>query len=150
MDYSKDHVYYELVTFFQMSAALKRREYFSDLVHNALLESFVIHLRNLIDFFFEPAAAKRTDILAEYFLLDPGCLGKISAALINARTRANKEVGHLTTDRHPETSPKKVWPVEALAREILRLAQKFAAGADRQKLDDSVVRLIAALAGTRL
>jgi hypothetical protein len=143
--YSKEHLRYELEMFFLVADAITRTGYFSDFVRNALVESFTIHLRNLIDFFFEPAAVKRTDILAAYFLVDPNYLGTVSKALSEARERANKEVGHLTTGRRPHASPKKTWQVGALAREIFQLTQKFASGADPQKLDTSIIQLIAGL-----
>jgi len=60
---------------------------------SALLESFGIHLRNLIDFFYT-SRLKPDDVIAEDFC--PGWSETISGTLKAAKEGANKEISHLT------------------------------------------------------
>ena len=146
LSYSEQHVFYEFEMFFLTSDALLRKHLFSPAVYNALVESFAIHLRNLTDFFFEPANAGRDDIFAWHYLAaaaQPNCLGQLSLTLKHARERANKEVGHLTTKRHDDASPNKPWPAQQLAKEILELSQVFVANSDSKKLCPGIYHLIA-------
>ena len=108
--YSHDHVYYEVKMFFAMIELVSSPdpEFFLFIakteavgwIPNALTESMVTHLRNLIDFLFNKAGA--TDVVAEDFC-DPGTWKSarppLSARLRDCRIRANKEIAHLTTDR---------------------------------------------------
>ena len=67
-------------------------------LHNAIMESFVLHLRNLLDFFYTPP--RKTDVSATLFY-DSGHLPPDfppeSAILSTAHRRAHKEMSHITT-----------------------------------------------------
>jgi hypothetical protein len=67
---------------------------------NAYLESFVLHVRNLIDFLYPPTNAKPDDILAEHHVRDVAgwkrrCPGK-TKLLQDAEARVNELAAHLT------------------------------------------------------
>lgn len=68
---------------------------------NALLETFAIHSRNLIDFLFPPLKAYKTDVTIKDYMDDPGNqqIPECPGILEEARTKAHKQVAHLTTDR---------------------------------------------------
>ena len=67
LGYSHEHVYYEVHVFFAMMEILTEPfllgvEKIEDVtwIHNALTESFVIHLRNLIDFIYSDTQGQPT------------------------------------------------------------------------------------------
>jgi len=78
----------------------------------ALIEGFVTHLRTLIGFMY-PAVVKSGDVLAEDFVVPAAGWEEqappLSPRLSHARTRAHKEVAHLTVDRISGTPPGKEW-----------------------------------------
>jgi hypothetical protein len=63
-------------------------------LHDALLESFLVHLRSLIDFFYR--GGQDDDVVAKDFFDKPGeWSANESTLLTSAHTRANKELSHL-------------------------------------------------------
>jgi hypothetical protein len=59
-------------------------------MHDAAVESFVLHLRNLIDFFYPRRSVQDSDVIATDFMDDPAAWDpptSISAPLAAARTR---------------------------------------------------------------
>lgn len=99
---------------------------------NALLESFVIHLRNLIDFFYPPASSKPDDVVAGDFFSSSEEWEQLrpvmSAALTAARGRANKEISHLTYARLLVTPDAKPWAFLDLAQELGTVMNSFRSG----------------------
>ena len=96
---------------------------------NALLESFVIHFRALLDFFYPPANPKADDVLATDYFADPDEWERVrppfSEALKRGRARAHKEIAHLTYARQDVTPETKPWPFVEIANEIQHLMQLF-------------------------
>jgi hypothetical protein len=138
LDYSKEHLLYEFHIFWWVAENLAREKGF---LLSALLESFAIHLRNLIDFFYtQPENARNDDLVAADFFDSPGAwnLGQIPKPLCDARKRANKEISHITYKRKCAMDPTKPWPVADLFEEIHAVAQKFGAGASSKKLHHRV------------
>jgi len=85
---------------------------------NVLIESCTLHLRNLVDFFYQ-SNAKADDVIAADYVADwdKKCPA-ISSLLEKARTRANKEVAHLTTKRIAGSPPEKAWDFDAVSAEL--------------------------------
>ena len=89
-------------------------------INNLLVEGFGIHIRNIIDFLYldRPQPA---DIIASDFC-PPGAWDRvrppISSAFTRARTRANKELAHLTTARIAGAVPEKKWDTIVLLNEL--------------------------------
>jgi hypothetical protein len=146
LEYSGEHLLYEVGMLFSWGEF--RRNTLTPIlistgINNVLIESFVIHLRNLIDFLYlEP---KGTDIVAcDYF--DSGGWEKIrpplSDALKMARHRANKELAHLTTDRKTGTPPEKSWDFSGLAEEVRAILKTFVANAKNTRLSPLVANAI--------
>jgi len=108
----------------------------ADVLHNATLESFVLHLRNLLDFFYS-APTHDTDVKAAMFY-DTGQLPldfpPKSAMLQEAHSRAHKEMSHITTERHWEGSPEKEWKFHLLMMEIKPALEKFTQTASATRL----------------
>ncbi|MFA5830212.1 MAG: hypothetical protein WC878_00100 [Candidatus Paceibacterota bacterium] len=103
--------------------------------NNMIIESFAIHLRNFITFFYPKEKRYKTDICAENFFSNPKDWEKIrptiSQTLIDAKERADKQVGHITAERISGImSPKKGWERANLRNEIIFLLKLFYNNAD--------------------
>jgi hypothetical protein len=144
--YSKEHVFYEITMLVEAADLLN---YTVDTpsgpmeppFHNAALESFAIHVRNLVDFLYPGPNIKPSDVLADDFFPQqkrPADFPEISDMLGIARRRAHKELSHLTTDRLPEGHPEKGWNTVELLREIFKVLAIFAQHAAPTKLHDNV------------
>src|SRR5437868_5537964 len=91
-DYSGEHLLYELQIFLFAGKELARPN-MTGPMRSVLIESFVVHLRNLIDFFFTPPNHE-DDVTAIHFC--PQWAEVIPDTLRVAKERANKELSHLT------------------------------------------------------
>jgi hypothetical protein len=120
-EYSAEHLRYEIEMFLAIGQILRSGNIRTQAEKNALLESFAIHLRNLIAFLYSAKKYPSDVVAADFFdkasawstLRSP-----ISSSLTKARTRANTEVGHLTTMRVSGTPAHKEWAVAGLTKEI--------------------------------
>src|SRR5579864_3336346 len=140
VDYSGEHLLYEIQMFIWVSRTVPPMPTGPE--KSVYLESFLIHLRNLIDFFY-PQSPRPTDVIATDFYDDPAKWNAtISSSLELARTRANKEVSHLTLGRKAGMHPDKHWAVLDLYQEMRTVAQAFAAGASTDTLSAKVVEWI--------
>jgi len=97
-------------------------------IANAVLESFLIHVRALMDFLYSDAP-QSDDVVAEDYFANPDDWKKarppLSDILIHARRRTGKHVAHLTYARlglKPET---KQWPFVEIANEISTVLNVF-------------------------
>ena len=135
LEYSGEHLLHELTMLWELAQALPRRKASTET--SALVESFGVHLRNLIDFFYRPG--RLDDVTAQDFL-DAATVWKPSepASLTDAHRRANKELSHLTQSRKSGTPPEKEWDTIGLAKEIEVIAKDFAAKASIKKLHSKV------------
>ncbi len=132
--YFAEHVRYEMQHLLNATDAISRQLS----IHNGLkfmvLESFVIHLRNLITFLY-PYTKREEDVCAEDYFINPKTWGnlrpKINIVLESAKKRADKEVGHLTTSRQSGTSESKKWDVVGLTDEVMPILKLFCEFADK-------------------
>jgi hypothetical protein len=143
LDYSKKHLLYELQMFDWTAHNLPKDK---GLHLSALLESFVVHLRNLIDFFYtEPRKGKdNDDVVARYFFEAPSewAAGDIPDELDAAKHRANKQVSHLTYARELAKDAEKDWKVSQLYYQVHDVALKFVGEASRRRLHPEVVQFV--------
>lgn len=150
--YSEEHVVYEFDMFLWLaqvcgSGARLWAPSPADAarLHNVLIESIVVHLRNVIDFLYLDKP-KATDVVAADFFAPgawEGLRPAISVTLEAARVRANKEVAHLTTDRITGSPPEKAWDFTSLANEIrplMRLVVQHALAARLSPKVSAVIR----------
>jgi hypothetical protein len=134
LDFSCEHLIHELSMFFWLSSLLPGKG--PDFETSVRLESWVIHLRNLIDFFYLPG--RGDDVTARDFFerredwTAPD--GPFPNILDTAKTRANKELSHLTQARKSGNPPDKWWQVDVLLQEIEAIAKEFALKASDKKL----------------
>jgi|ERR1017187_1302424 hypothetical protein len=143
--YSGYHLLYELKMFWWLTGALS---YMEGYLHDAVLEAWVVHLRNLILFFCHPKADS-DDVIAKDFLDKPDRWSQTeSTTLKAARIRANKELSHITEKRKYAGEKDKDWDVAGLFREIGDIAKKFVSQASETKLHSDVRQLLAVSPGT--
>jgi len=109
-----------------------------------LIESFAVHLRNVIDFLYIDRP-KHSDVVAADFF-DPnvwqGLRPARSSTLDDARVRANKEIAHLTSGRITGSPPEKDWDFAGLADEIRPLMRLVVENALATRLSPKVAAAI--------
>jgi hypothetical protein len=114
------HIHYEFWMLISTAQALASNISAQGWLQNALLESFVIHLRALSDFLYADPK-NQDDVLAGDFF-SPGEWLKLRPAepglLKKARMRANKEVAHLTYVRLNVATENKPWMFAEIAHAI--------------------------------
>ena len=99
-------------------------------IKNAFLESFAIHTRALIHFYF-PGPSHRTGDLRAAEYCNPetpwphGSIPDDNKLLREAKTRADKQIAHLTKDRGNNASVGKLWDAHAILAELENLEQQF-------------------------
>lgn len=150
--YSAEHVAYEIDMFLWLVDVLSNSSTglgassSEDVarLRNIIVESCVMHLRNLIDFLYLNKPQRSDVIAADFFRQTEwnNLRPKISAVLETARIRANKEMAHLTTDRIAGTSAEKAWNFIDLAAEIKSLMQLFAENALATRISPIIFALL--------
>jgi hypothetical protein len=128
LERASEQLYYEFWMLTSVAQGLASGIAVKGWLQNALLESFIIHVRALLDFLYidEP---KSDDIVAlDYFsdkelwvTLRP----KLSRTLRIAKKRAGKEVAHLTYARLKTSPKKKTWAFLDIAKEIQSVINVF-------------------------
>jgi hypothetical protein len=105
---------------------------------NALIESFVIHVRCVLDFLYAPKNRRDDDVIAQDYFDDPteweNLRPPMSANLEKARDRAGKEMAHLTYARLDVTPEAKPWRFVELTNEISDVLGVFLKNVDHNKL----------------
>ena len=109
----------------------------STVTSNTQIESFMAHLRNLIEFLFTLRPGD-TDVAAVDFCAPGAWNPVISQTLSDAKRRVNKELAHLTTDRISGSPSRKQWDFTRLAHELRLQLQDFVARADSAKLSSRI------------
>jgi hypothetical protein len=88
---------------------------------NALLESFVVHVRGVMDFLYNDTP-QNDDVVAQDFFASVDAWASVrpelSELLSKAKKRAGKEIAHLTYARLAVTPDTKPWAFAAIANEI--------------------------------
>jgi hypothetical protein len=144
--YSKAHVLYEISMLVGCGRLLShpfQREPvdLATVLRNVVIESFAIHVRNLVDFLYPGTNVKPTDVLADDFFPQgrrPDVFPSLPPKLGAARERAHKQVSHLTTGRLNAADPGKGWPFAELVSDALTVLVDFVGQASPDKLDGSV------------
>jgi hypothetical protein len=139
--YSGVHLLYELQMFWWLTGA---RSYMQGYIHDALLESWLVHLRNLI-LFFCYGKNDPDDVVGKDFFDNPAVWSQVeSTTLKTARDRANKELSHITAKRKYAGDKDREWDVVGLFKEVWEIANKFASQASNAKLHSDVRQLFGA------
>ncbi len=92
LEYSGEHLFYEVQMLLGVEAFLGRFE--RGAVHNAMVEAFAIHLRNLIDFLYPKKSPWDTDVIAADFFDDAAARERTRPALSKPLKRGRKASRH--------------------------------------------------------
>lgn len=132
--YFAEHVRYEMQHLLNAADAIDRKLSIHNGLQFMVLESFVIHLRNLITFLY-PYTKRQEDVCAEDYFTNKEIWNnlrpQINPVLELAKTRADKEVGHLTTSRQFGIPESKKWDVASLTDEVMPILKLFCESADK-------------------
>jgi len=139
--FSGEHLYYELeMVFFTAPFCVHYREpknVDEQVIKNALLESFAIHVRVLKAFLFDPRL-RLDDVIADDYVADPGewrrAREPVPEILMRASERTGGEVAHLTTRRQSEPAAKH-WPLQELLQALTPPVCRFIAMTPAARLD---------------
>ena len=122
------HLYYEVTMLVNLANGIASGVAGQGPIGNALLESFITHVRNSIDFLYADNP-KPDDTIAEDFFDAPEQWKRhrpaLSSTLLQAKRRAGKELAHLTYARLAVTPETKPWPFMQIAREVVILIKVF-------------------------
>jgi len=126
---ASNHLYYEYTMLISLAQGLASGIATKGWLANVMLEAFVIHFRVLLDFFYSETP-RNDDIVADDYFDNPSDWGKIKPAttpelLSLAKTRAHKELAHLTYARLGVTPEQGGWPFVEIAKEIQSLMELF-------------------------
>lgn len=113
----------------------------STVMSNTQIESFMAHLRNLIEFMFTLKPGE-SDVAAVDFCAPEAWKPVITQTLSDAKRRVNKELAHLTTERISGSPLRKQWDFTRLAQELRSHLQDFVARADPAKLSPRIKTVI--------
>jgi len=134
---ASDHLFYEVQMFRATAFALASGLFPGGPFHDALLESFIVHGRNLIHVLY-PERAQASDVLADDYFDNPSvwfqARGDLPPALVPVRARANKEVAHLTYDRLSVQPEQKGWAFLEIAAAVEAKLKLFIDLVDASKL----------------
>ena len=137
---ASDHLHYEVSMFLSLTSVLAERTFDEDVIKNATLESFAIHIRAIMDFLY-PSNPRRDDVLAEDFFDSPeqwwNIQPQLSELLKNAKRRADKEVVHLTFARLDVTDETKPWSFIKIAKEIMNIFDTFIENVPKDRLGEN-------------
>lgn len=96
-------------------------------INNAILESFAIHTRSLLDFFYS-SGSRDDDVVAEHFFSSATVWisarpPKTYEQRMRIKDRVSKEIAHLTIARQNVKSKK--WPYKSIRRDLNRAFSVF-------------------------
>ena len=132
-----DHLHYEVWMLVSLAKGMASGILGQGPIANAVLESFIIHIRAVTNFLYakEPQV---DDAIAEDFFDTPEEWTKIRPALSKllsqAKRRAGKEVAHLTYARLDVIPERKPWPFVQISDEISLVIKAFLENVPKNRL----------------
>jgi hypothetical protein len=137
--YLDEHFFYE-ISLLQYTRDELRLIKSIDNKSNVLIESFVLHSRNLIDFFITVNSKKQDDdVIASDFNTQTNNwinnLNTYKSYLQRIKTRANKELAHLTSKRKSGATKDKAWDFEKIYLILYEIIVTYT-----NELEDTVIR----------
>ena len=134
---ASDHLHYEIWMFMTVARSMATGVYGQGALNNAMLESFTIHARVLLDFFYSKRPQK-DDVIAEDFFNEPAewhnIRPEMTEILKKLNKRVGKEVAHLTYARQDITPEDKQWYLNQIAQDMSVVVNKFLANLPRELL----------------
>ena len=136
---ASDHLFYEIWMLNSLANGMSSGVLGEGPVNNAVLEAFVIHVRNIIHFLYADKPKSDHVIAADYFNspTDWEAIRPKKTELMKiSEIRAHKEVAHLSYDRAKVTPETKPWTFVDLANEITSAFNVFLSNINIEVLGD--------------
>jgi len=134
---ASDHLHYEIWMLASLANGIGSGIAGQGPIANALLESFVIHVRALMDFLYNDNP-QPDDVIADDYFSSPdewrNARPELTELLKSSKRRAGKEVAHLTYARLDVTQETKPWAFIQIANEISAVINIFLQRAPKTKL----------------
>jgi hypothetical protein len=130
------HLHYEIELLDYTAKALAMAKHVQ--LRNALLESFTIHARALMQVFFS-SGGESTDVLALHYFDDAMTWRKARGTepRFDVRGNVGTQIAHLSYDRLDIGPDAKQWPVSSIHRDLMRVVYAFEAAVPRDRLADT-------------
>lgn len=148
MAFLKEHVYYE-ISMLHYSFGQIKTEPDNQYMTNIILESFVLHSRNLIDFFLLNKKVKIDDVIALDYHTKSRTWFKIvekhQTFLKMIKHRADKELAHMTLKRKYGILDEKSWDYETIYSVLKEIINQFI-----NDLEDDAVKFLFQKAFTKI
>ena len=123
------HLHYELDMLLGTARLLATSVYSDDTVlSNALVESFTVHARVLLDFLYDQSPLSDDVVASDYFTDPQDWISKRpakSSILTQVDSRVGKEIAHLTYVRNEVTAEMKKWQFIEIANDVRRVIAVF-------------------------
>lgn len=136
---ASEHLHYEIWMLTSLAHGIGSGIAGQGPIANALLESFIVHVRALMDFLYNESP-RPDDVIAEDYFFKPDewrqMRPALSELLMLAKRRAGKEVAHLTYARLEVTPETKPWPFVEIANEIAAVINIFFEHVPKSKLNE--------------
>lgn len=134
---ASEHLHYEVWMFLTLARALSTGVFGEGPVNNAALESFTVHARVLLEFFFGDKP-RPDDVVADDFLGGQGkwseLRGDLPTILADLRDRVGTEVAHLTYARLVVTPETKGWRFVEIAQAFEGVVGRFLRAVPAERL----------------
>jgi hypothetical protein len=135
--FAEEHLLYEAGMLYEITGKLMNRHHRDDqVVENALLESFGIHNRSLIDFLWQEQPMRKTDAIARDWIEDWRA-PEMSGLLKGVKDRVGKEMLHLSYNRLDVPDDEKGWTVLGIGPEVIGAFLKFVTEAPRSLVPEN-------------
>lgn len=127
---ASEHLLYEYRMMFWTAKELHKAIPKEGFAHNAILESFAIHVRNLIEFFFNDTQKYNDDVLADHYFDHEKNEWKnirpIQSPLLKSTIKqAHKQIAHLTYSRNNFSDDQKLWRFVNIVDEIENVMKNY-------------------------
>lgn len=147
--YAEEHLQYEVDMFIWSAGILvflapyKDKGYLPWAINNALLNTFAVHSRNLIDFLYSRSRRKdyATDIVIQDYVETDVLtqnLPAISALLEEALNKANQQVAHLTLKRIEYEKAGKEWKFVEVVKHVCQAFSSIAPHIPDSRISDNL------------
>jgi hypothetical protein len=116
------------------------------IAYNSTVESFALHCRALIAFFFDHNPRYDSDVVAADFFAVPdhwASSHSLGQFLADAQTQAHKQIAHITTERRNlniSGGKDGLWQISDIVQAVCKLMADFLANAPDQNLDSDAKR----------
>jgi hypothetical protein len=121
---ASEHLCYEVTMLRFTARQLAERQAEGDEPKNALLESFAIHVRNLMNFFFRKESSRVKNEMLALDYLDNWNPPK-SEYLRRIEGKINEEISHLSYKRNGVSPEAKKWRIDLIVAELEQVLTAF-------------------------